>query len=269
MDRFSPPDPFLFEGNLAQGWKLWSKHFEFFLTATESSEKSDLIKTSILLTTIGSKGRDIYETFTFNEDESMKLDIVLRKFADYCKPRKNLTMSRYRFLSYRQQEGESFNDLLVALRKLGAECEFGTIHDELLKDIIVCGISDGSVRARLLRESDLTLPKAISACQVAEETKDNIRELQRLNKETHVEDVRHVEEVRQGSVGDVRKKTSNRNRKSNSSYKQELRNDYFKECKFCGSSHRRGDGPAFGKKCHGCGRKNHFERCCLKKKVNS
>ena len=69
------------------------------------------------------------------------------------------SLERYRFLSYRQQEGESFNDFLVALRKLGADCEFGTIHDELLKDIIVCGISDGSVRARLLREVTSPCPK--------------------------------------------------------------------------------------------------------------
>ena len=40
------------------------KHFNnFFLTATESYFKSDKVKTSILLTCIGSKGREIYETF--------------------------------------------------------------------------------------------------------------------------------------------------------------------------------------------------------------
>ena len=59
----SPPSPFTFEGNLAGSWKQWQKALDFYLTATESDSKSDIVKTSILLTCKGEKGREIYDTF--------------------------------------------------------------------------------------------------------------------------------------------------------------------------------------------------------------
>ena len=98
MDKLRPPPPFSFEGNVSHGWKTWQKHFQFFLTATESDSKSDKIKTSILLTCIGPKGRDIYETFTFKQDtDKLKLKSVIEKFMSYCNPRKNITILRQIF----------------------------------------------------------------------------------------------------------------------------------------------------------------------------
>ena len=43
--------------------------------------------------------------------------------------------------------------------------------------MIVCGTNDNSLRERLLRESELTLPKAISAGHAAEETRKHAREI--------------------------------------------------------------------------------------------
>ena len=41
----------------------------------------------------------------------------------------------------------------------------------------MCSITDSTVRARLLREPNLDLQKAISICQAAESTNDTIKEL--------------------------------------------------------------------------------------------
>ena len=35
MDMLEPPQSFSFEGRVSQGWKLWRKHFEFYLTAKD------------------------------------------------------------------------------------------------------------------------------------------------------------------------------------------------------------------------------------------
>ena len=92
------------------------------------------MKTAILLTTIGGKGRDIYELFTFETDgDNLKLKPVLDKFAEYCQPRKNLTMLRYKLFSYRQQDGQLFSDYLMDLKKLGASCELGGLQDDLTR----------------------------------------------------------------------------------------------------------------------------------------
>ena len=100
MDNLKPPPPFAFEGNLSHGWKVWSRHFDFFLAAPEAESKSEKVKTSILLTAIAPKGCDIYETFAFtddDDDDALKLEPVLAKFKEYCNPRKNLTILRHKF----------------------------------------------------------------------------------------------------------------------------------------------------------------------------
>ena len=57
------------------------------------SQKNKKVKTSILLTSIGKKGREVYSTFEFeNEQFKYNLEIVIEKFSNYCQPRKNLTL---------------------------------------------------------------------------------------------------------------------------------------------------------------------------------
>ena len=65
MDNLEPPQAFSFESNISHNWKIWIKHFDFYLAATEKDTKGDKIQTSTFLTCIGQKGRKIYETFTF------------------------------------------------------------------------------------------------------------------------------------------------------------------------------------------------------------
>ena len=63
--KFCPPKELNFTENLSQNWSKWKKEFNLYLTATESHEKADAVKTSRLLTAIGEKARDVYYTFTF------------------------------------------------------------------------------------------------------------------------------------------------------------------------------------------------------------
>ena len=254
MDKLRPPPPFSFEGNVSQGWKIWQKHFQFFLTATESDTKSDKIKTSILLTCIGPKGRDIYETFTFEQDtDKLKLKPVLEKFTMYCNPRKNITILRHKFFTYKQVEGQCFNDFVTELKKRSSECEFGDLTPSLTKDMIVCGITDNPLRERLLRDADLTLEKAIAAGHAAEETKRHAKELKE-----------HQESA------DVHKINRGRDKLPRGPDKRSKHPDnVINKCKFCSGSHQRGKCPAYGKRCHKCQRKNHFEVCCPEKEVKS
>ena len=82
MDKLEPLQSFSFEGNVSQGWKLWLKHFEFYLTAPEKDRKNDKVKTSVLLTSLGKKAK-IYETFNFdNPVDEIKLASVSEKFSE-------------------------------------------------------------------------------------------------------------------------------------------------------------------------------------------
>ena len=80
----------------------------------------------------------------------MTLAPVLHKLLEYCNPRKNITILRHMFFTFRQQQGENFHDFETELKKLSSKYEFDNVEDSLIKDMIVCGTKDISLRERLL-----------------------------------------------------------------------------------------------------------------------
>ena len=97
----------MFEGNLAEQWKNWKQELNFCLIATNKNDKSDAIRSTILLTCIGKKGREVYNTFTFAADQDqMKFTKIIEKMAEICTPRNNITFSRYKLFTCHQREGE-------------------------------------------------------------------------------------------------------------------------------------------------------------------
>ena len=99
------------------------------------------------------------------------------KFEAYCSPKKNTTYERYLFNTC-IQDGRTFDAFLVDLRNTAKTCKFGDITDSLIKDRIVCGLDDKTVRERLLRDNELTLDKAISIAKPVEVSKSHIKALE-------------------------------------------------------------------------------------------
>ena len=149
-----------------------------YITAAEKDKKSDLVKSSVLPTCIGKKSREIYNTFTFdNDDDNMKFNIIIQKFDEYCFPRKSITFQRYKFFTCRQKEGQYFDQFVTELKKLSQECEFGGLCNSLIRDVIIMGLLDNKPREILFREPDLSMENATKHGQAAEETKQHAREL--------------------------------------------------------------------------------------------
>ena len=118
MDKLEPPQHFLFEGNVSHTWKLWLKQLWFYLIVTKRDNKDDKVKTSMLLTCIGQKGREISETFPFDlADDEMKLEPVLNKFSEYNNPSKNVTILRHNFLRIDSLKARVFTILLQKRKK--------------------------------------------------------------------------------------------------------------------------------------------------------
>ena len=111
----------------------------------------------------------------------------MEKFERYCNPRKNLTLERHSFFSRNQLDRETIDAYATDLRNKAARFEFGDLKDELILDRIVCGINDDTVRARLLREAELTLEGCLDICRAAEISSE---QLKGLNEEKAVHVVR-------------------------------------------------------------------------------
>ena len=131
--------------------------------------KDEETQCAVLLHTIGEEALQVYDTFTFAESEN-KIDPVVEKLDAYCSPKKNVTYEHYLFFSC-SQNGRPIDVFVTDLRTKVKTCEFGTLHNSLIRDRIVCGIDNKNVRQRLLHNNELTLEAAINDIRAAETSK--------------------------------------------------------------------------------------------------
>ena len=161
MDQLKPPSQLSFEGNLAENLKEWLQGFRLYLVASGIDEKAGKVKVATFLHVAGIEARRIYYTFNIPEEDADKLEVLYKHFQDYVEPRKNLTYIRHLFFTRNQNSHETIDNYVTDLKNKAIQCEFGDLKDSLIKDRIVCGISNEGCRARLLRETDLTLNKLL------------------------------------------------------------------------------------------------------------
>lgn len=74
------------------------------------------------------------------------------------------------FFTRAQGPNEPIDAYVTDLKNKAKDCEFAQLTDELIKDRVVCGVNNNTVRARLLRETDLNLAKAVNICRASEVT---------------------------------------------------------------------------------------------------
>ncbi|CAC5384774.1 unnamed protein product [Mytilus coruscus] len=215
-----PPEmDFSHEDNLSEKWKRWKQTMNLYLE-------------------VAMEGREIYNTFNFGENEADKLEVLLKKFEDYCIPKKNVTVIRHRFNTRVQNSSESIDQYLTDLKLIAKNCEFEHLKDGLIRDRIVCGTNSSRVKERLLREDGLTLDKAVGICRADEESR---KQMKTLNEE---------------KVHALRRKIQNQRTNRNEGYAQKgpSRRDHEKResnssfsCGKCGTTHERRNCPAYGK----------------------
>ena len=245
MQQFQPPEPLSFDGNLAENWRRWKQRFEIYMTASGRDAKPDTVKSATFLHVAGPEALEVFNTLTFdNEDDQKKLSVLMEKFEEYCTPRRNVTWERHVFNTRRQQPGETIDQYVTDLKKKAKSCEFGDLNDSLIKDRVVCGILSDKTRARLLKQPDLTLAKAIDMCRADETTLTHMKSMGATNTSKP--------ETQPVSDEDLDVKA--------------LKNKRIHPCGRCGNQHdRQQTCPASGATCHNCGRHNHYARVCRSK----
>ena len=132
-------------------------------------------------------------------DRASDYNSVLKKFKEYCEPRKNEVFERYKFWQRDQHEGETIDQWVNDLRILLGSCEYGDQKEKNLRDRILFGVADTRVKERLLRESDLTLTKALDICHAAEASKVQLKTMSGEAKKGH--DVHAIGKGKQKSRG--------------------------------------------------------------------
>lgn len=289
-----PPAQMNWSGNLCENWKFFKQKFDIYLIASKSNLESSNYQVALLLNVIGDRSLKVFNNFVFaNEEEKSNLASVLKKFDLYFMPDKNVTYERHKFFLREQGENEKIDQYVTELRDLSSTCEFGDISDSLIKDRIILGIKDLSIKDRLLRTKDLTLSKALDICRTAEITKSQLEVIvhDSTSPTDRIHAVRSVNNRRnrqyQSTTSDQTKMAVVPNRSSCSSSFQESKNNNYRrsqhynplikinskfvksnnnkpKCNRCGYSHVNGSCPAIGKICNKCRKANHFASQCRK-----
>ncbi|KAG1652083.1 Organic cation transporter 1 [Nymphon striatum] len=233
--------------NLGKGQKLVScfssknRVWENYEIASGLNEKELKLRTATFLTCVGPEALDVYDGFAFDSDaDKQNIDKIIQKFEIFCVGKTNETFERYNFNMCKQNENDKFDAYVSKLRKLANTCNYGTLQDSLIRDRIVCGITDNTCRKRLLQEETLTLEKCINICRAVEST--SLR-LKSMTGDLNTNDIQAEIQVIHNKAKQVGKLG----------------------CKYCGMNCVRGKCPAFGKKCNECGKLNHFASQCKQK----
>ena len=230
-------------GNRSKNCDVFHQKWTNFALATGIEEKQEKTKVATLLTIVGSEALEIYNTFEWNEQEEKTVEQILLKFEKFCKPKKNITYERY-VLMTRKQKDENVDDFVKDLRIQANLCEYGSIKDQIIKDAFVLGIRDTKLREHFLKDSDLTIEKALTIARAAEKAQEQVAIIEG-NKN---EEIMKISKINGDKM---------------------TRNESKRECRYCGKNHifKKSECPAFGKECSKCKLRNHFASRCRTRNV--
>ena len=174
-----PPEPFkILDGNTSNKWRRFRQKCTNYEIATGVAQKGQPTRVATFLTVIVEEAVVVQNTFPWDEEgDSLKIAKVLEKFEAFCNPRKSTIYERYVFFSRNQENGESIVHYITVLKTLSDTCEFGALQESLIRDRIVFGIQDSSVRERLLRDPQLTLQTATEWLRSAELTQAQLKQI--------------------------------------------------------------------------------------------
>ena len=249
MAGIMPPGKLVTTGNVADNWKVWKQMWSNYMVIAQLKMKLPVHKVALFLHCIGVDALKIFNGFQFNSpDNKNDLAKIIQKFNEFTIGELNETFERYTFNSSNQQEDESIDAYVTALRTLVKTCNFcDCMRDSIIRDRIVLGIQVHRTRKRLLQERSLTLSKSIDFCKSSEATNLQLKII--LGAQS--EDVHTVQDKHPPSSRHDDKSKKSRAGKT-------------KTCKFCGKAHpfKKGKCPAWGAKFTKCGGRNHFTLTC-------
>lgn len=167
------------EGDMAENWKKYLREFETYIDAYHEAASAKK-KVSILLHHAGSEAREIYDSFQFEKEaERYELNKVIEKFTAHFVPTTNITYERFMFLTRRQKEEESFEQFMTVLKTAAKKCNLGSLKEELVKDIFICGINDTQMQQALLRKPELNATSALEYCRTRRVVTDQLKTIKK------------------------------------------------------------------------------------------
>ena len=165
-------------------------------------------------------------------------------------------MKRAKFNQRRQEDGESVDAFITALYTLSEHCNYGNLHDEMIRDRIVVGIRDAVLAEKLQLDPELTLEKAVTRVRQAEAVKQQQPTIRGETKEALVGKIN-----KPGKPHEAKPKPPGRYARKPVRKPKTGEGD---KCTRCGRtpSHDKQNCPARDAACIKYGKKGHFQIVC-------
>ena len=198
--QLKPPEPFNFK--TPDEWSRWRRRFEQFRVASGLGEESPAKQIRTLLYCLGEEAESVLTSTNATADDRKNYDAVMGKFDAFFQVRRNVIFERARFNRRNQLPGETSEQYIMALYTLAANCNYGALETEMIRDRLVVGIRDNSLSEHLQLDAELTLEKA----------KTKIRQREAVHEQQNIlsgTDTPKLDEVR--SYGDRRRQHDRRN----------------------------------------------------------
>ena len=259
--QIAPPERFNF--SRPEEWPRWIQRFERFRQASGLCEKSQEIQVNTLIYVMGDEADDILSSLGLSEEQKLQYESVQQAFQNHFIKKRNPIYKRAKFNQRRQEEEESVDSFVTALYGLAKHCDYGGLHDQMIRDRLVVGLRDAVLSEKLQMDPDLSLQKAISTARQSEAVKMQ-QSVVRGDSRTNVDAIR----AKQHYVKPKPQPKKGQPKAPNPHTRVELPQ---KTCIRCGRApfHSRDFCPARNAKCHKCKKTGHFQLQCRMKSVRT
>ena len=163
--------------DVAGEWARFRETWEMYETATELKDKTDEVRIATLKVALGAETLSVLKHLDLTTAQRKSVKHTLDGLEKYFKPQRNVVYERYVFYKRDQMQDETVDQYIMVLKELTSSCAFGTLTDEFVRDRLVLGCLDNTVRYRMFRETDLTLIKARDMCRSAEVSKFQLSQI--------------------------------------------------------------------------------------------
>ena len=222
-----PPEKMEISGDVVANWEHFKDSWNNYIIATKLDKEDKNVIVATLKTIMGKDCYKIFKNLPLTDDETKDHTTIIKKLTEHFQPKRNTIYERYIFHLCTQDATESVDTFINRLREAVATCGYGQLQDEMVRDRIVIGIKSNTIRAKLLGDSELTLEKAITTCRTSEITSKQLKKMDGDNDSVNL-----------------------------------IQSNFRKACRYCGEHHKRGQCPAYGKRCDKCSRMNHSSKVC-------
>ena len=151
-----------------EDWISYSEWLQASFAANEIEDGDK--KKAILLSVVSAETYQLMQSLVAPEKSAVKgFDALVKLVQDHYQSTLSVIVQSLKFNSRTHRSGESTTTFVAELWKLAEHCKFQATLNNMLRDRLVCGVTNGHLQHHLLTEPELTLKDTVKIA-IAQET---------------------------------------------------------------------------------------------------